>query len=125
MHKYAITAVAIISGSVVATFSGIEFGQNTYYLTGGSEVNNGGAPWYLLLLLIRRTYDRTHGTGKFLMGTVQKSGPGWDGLARSRKQCRVTDFPTSIVTFTYCAASDEAPSGMQQPRDQPLRQQYR
>jgi len=101
MRKYAITAVAIADGQALAAFSGIEFGKNMYYLTGGSEADNGGAAWHLMLMVIRRAYDRTHGSGKFLMGIAQNGGPGWEGLARSREQCRATDFPTSIVTFTY------------------------
>lgn len=102
MHKYAVTAVVTAEGRTLAAFSGIEFGENTYYLSGGSEAEIGGAAWHLMLALIRETHDRTHGSGKFLMGSVEENSPGWISLARSREQCRVVDFPTSIVTFTYC-----------------------
>ena len=101
MHKYAITAVVTAGGRTLAALSGIEFGESTYYLTGGSEADISGAAWHLMLALIRETHDRTHGSGKFLMGTVEENGPGWINLARSREQCRVHDFPTAIVTFTY------------------------
>ena len=65
---------AIADGQALAAFSGIEFGKNMYYLTGGSEADNGGAAWHLMLMVIRRAYDRTHGSGKFLMGIAQ-NGP--------------------------------------------------
>ena len=85
----------------MAAVSGIEFGRNTYYLTGGSQVRNEGVAWHLMLTAIREAYDRTLGSGKFLMGQVRKSDPGWDSLAKSRQQCRVSEFPTSVVTFAY------------------------
>jgi hypothetical protein len=100
-HKYSITAVARAGGRTLAAFFGIEFGQNTYYWTGGSRADNRGVAWHLMLETIRHAYNRTHGSGKFLMGTVEESGLGWDNLAWSRKQCRAANFPTSIVTFTY------------------------
>jgi hypothetical protein len=101
MQKYTITALVMVGGHAMAAYSGIEFGQNTYYLTGGSEANSGGAAWHLMLTMIRQAYDRTQGSGKFLMGSDQEGAQGWANLAWSREQCRVTNFPTSIVTFMY------------------------
>jgi hypothetical protein len=110
-HKYSVTAVASVGGRALAAFFGIEFGQNTYYETGGSRADNGGVAWHLMLAMIRRAYDRTYGSGKFIMGIKLKSGPGWDNLAWSREQCRVADFPTSIVTFVYRAARGDQSCG--------------
>jgi GNAT acetyltransferase-like protein len=102
MPEYLVTAAVSSYGRHVACFYGIEFGHNVYYLEGGSQPDNHGAAWYLMLEMIRQAYDRSRGTGKFLMGTTQDGRPGWAGLARSREQCRVTDFPTSVVTFSCC-----------------------
>jgi hypothetical protein len=105
MRHYAISAVARDADRALASFSGIEFGLNTYYLNGGSEADNAGAAWYLMLEMLRRSYRRSSGSGKFLMGPVLETMPGWGNLARSREQCRAADFPTSVVTFSCLAAS--------------------
>jgi hypothetical protein len=101
MQKYAVTAIVMVDSLALAAFSGIEFGQNTYYLSGGSDAGSGGAAWHLMLTMIRHAYDRTDGSGKFLMGCDHDISQGWTNLARSREQCRVTNFPTGIVTFDY------------------------
>ena len=101
MGDYTITAVVTDKRRQLAAFSGIEFGGNTYYMMGGSELENGGAAWHLLLKMIRRAYDRAPATGKFLMGPLEEQSPGWVNLARSREQCRVSNLATSIVRFTF------------------------
>jgi hypothetical protein len=108
LRQYTMTAVASNGGRPLAAVSGVEFGHNTYYLTGGSQPKNGGAAWHLLLAVIREAYNRTLGCGKFLMGPVRKYERGWDNLARSREQCRITEFPTSIVTFSYRCSADNS-----------------
>ena len=105
MGKYAMTAIATTEGVDLAAISGVQFGQHWYYLTGGSEVDNGGAAWHLMLAVIRDVYDRTSGTGKCLMGPVRQLDAGWENLARSRTQCRVSEFPSSTVTFSYSPAT--------------------
>ena len=102
LGRHAVSA-AIVSPShgTLAVFSGVEFGINSYYLTGGSRAENGGAAWCLLLAILRRTHERTGGKGKFLMGCVQEGSLGWPDLLRSRAQCRVSEFQTSIVSFFY------------------------
>jgi hypothetical protein len=102
LHRHAVSAlISLPSQGCLAAFSGVEFGQNTYYLTGGSRPDNGGAAWQLLIAMLRRTHERTGGQGKFLMGPVQEDRPGWSDLLRSRQQCRVTEFPTSLISFSY------------------------
>jgi hypothetical protein len=101
MQKHAVSAVVLLDGRALAGFAGIEFGDQTYYMLGGSSGDNGGGAWLLMLTMIRRAYDRTGGAGKFLMGAVRSSEPGWENLSRSREQCRVVEFPSSTVTFTY------------------------
>jgi hypothetical protein len=100
MDDYEITAVATDKRRPLAVFSAIEFGASTYYLTGGSARDNGGAAWHLLLTMIRRAYDRAP-AGKFVMGFLQEDIPGWANLARSREQCRVSNIATSIIMFEF------------------------
>jgi hypothetical protein len=96
------TAVASERGEARAALSGIEFGDNTFYLTGGSTRQNDGAAWHLILTVLRDTFERTSEQGKFVMGQIlDKSSPGWESLARSRAQCRASEFETSVMTFRY------------------------
>lgn len=111
MRKYTMTAIASDAGTDLAAISGVEFGAHTYYLTGGSVPDNGGSAWHLMLQVIRQAYDRTGGTGKFLMGPVRQLDAGWEDLAQSRAQCRVTEFPSSIVTFSYSGAFQDSTAG--------------
>ena len=101
LGDYTITAVISDQKRQLAAFSGIEFGANTYYVMGGSEPQNGGAAWHLLLTMIRRAYHRAPANGQFLMGPVEEESPGWVNLARSREQCRVSNLATSITWFTF------------------------
>lgn len=101
MRRHAVTAIVRVGGRAAAAFAGIEFGEHTYYMLGGSRADNGGAAWLLMLTMIRRAYERTGGAGKFLMGAVRSAEPGWENLSRSREQCRVVEYQSSTVTFTY------------------------
>ncbi len=98
--KHVVTNLAVNGRQVLATYFGIEFGDNTYYLEGASRAGNGGAAWYLLLAMLRRAYER-HPKGKFIMGYTDKATLQDEGLLRSRAACRVTDYPTSVVRFRY------------------------
>jgi hypothetical protein len=109
LRRYAVTAVAKGSGGARAAMSGIEFGGSTFYLTGGSTPQNDGAAWHLTLAMLRDTFDRTSGHGKFVMGQIlKKDSPGWQSLARSREQVRPSEFPTSVITFSYDEPSNLA-----------------
>lgn len=101
LRHHAVSAVAIDLGRLLATYSGIEFGPNSYYLNGSSEPDNGGAAWCLLLHVIKQAYTRTNGAGKFFMGSVRVNDPGWTGLHRSRLHLRVNDYTTSLISFSY------------------------
>jgi len=107
LRNHVVSAVAIDEDRILATYSGTEFGSNSYYLNGSSTSDNGGAAWCLLLEMIKHAYTRTNGTGKFVMGSVRTSESGWSGIHRSRLQCRVTDYPTSIISFSYRPYSNE------------------
>lgn len=114
MRKHAVTAIVSSGNCPMAAYAGVEFGQNTYYLLGGSRADNGGAAWLLMLTMIRRAYDRTGGTGKFMMGAVRACEPGWENLSRSREQCRVNEFASSTLAFSYAGPAQNA-----QPRTSP------
>lgn len=101
LRRHIISAVAVEEGRLLATYSGIGFGPNIYYLNGSSATDNGGAAWFLLLHMIKDAHARTNGTGKFFMGSVRADDPGWAGLHRSRLHCRVSDYTTSLVSFSY------------------------
>ena len=101
LRDHAVTATARSGADCLATYSGVEFGGNSYYLNGASTPDNGGAAWHLLLAMLRRAWDRGPGPRKFVMGTVQAPDDGWEKLDRSRQQCRVSAFPTSVVDFAY------------------------
>jgi len=101
--EHTITRLAKSKGQVLAAYYGTEFGGNFLYLEAASVAGNQGASWALLLSMIQRAYEQDP-QGKFIMGYVnyalhdeELSG----GLIRSRTACRVTDYPTTIVTFRY------------------------
>jgi hypothetical protein len=101
--EYAFTAVA--PGKALAAFSGFRFGSCTYYFDGGSAGGHSGASWFLMMNMLREAYERAL-DGKFVMGyfdyaTYAEEVGG--GLVRSRRSCRVTDYPTSIGDFTWSA----------------------
>ena len=58
----------------------------------------------MLVSTIRRAFERSDGRGLFVMGPVDDetiNKPEWQGLASSRRQCRVTQRPVAILYFTY------------------------
>lgn len=94
------TAKVIHANRVVAYFSGIDFGSITFYLDGASLQDNGGASWYLMLHMLKRAWKPN---GKVLMG-MHQPGTDWAGrenILLSRRHCRVSEFPSSVVTFSY------------------------
>jgi hypothetical protein len=101
---HVITAVVSGRNQALAAIAAIEFGQHVYYANGGSRPDNAGAAWYLTLSMLRRTYERDPAAAKFIMGYVDYATHDetiGGGLLRFRRSCRVSAYPTSIVTFTY------------------------
>ena len=102
--QYVFTAVVSGKNRALGAIFGVEFGTHVYYDSGGSRPDNGGAAWFLTLAILRRTYERNPRTAKFIMGYVdyamheEKIG---GGLLRFRRSCRVSDYPTSVVRFSY------------------------
>jgi hypothetical protein len=90
-------------GKVRAALRIVEFGPLSYYLDGAISSDSDGAGWYLMLNLLRRAYDRFP-DGKFLMGYYHEKTrdlASGAGLLRSRKSLRVSDWPTSVVSFRW------------------------
>ena len=56
-----------------------------------------GAAWLLILDMLQRSWKPG---GKFLMGQAETDA-GRDNLFLFRQHCRVSDFPSAIVQFTY------------------------
>ncbi len=102
MRRHAISATVAGESGVLSAYFAVRFGPDTFYIRGGSRERNDGAGWYLLLEMIRDAYERSDGDGRFFMGVRHDdTASGWRNLARSRQQCRVSEFPTSLVTFDY------------------------
>lgn len=102
--QYRLSAIVAASSQPLAGFMGFEFGTHTYYIDGGSRSINSGAAWYLQKSILRRTWERSQGHAKFVMGYVDYaihdemvSG----GLLRSRRAINASEYDTSIVTFLY------------------------
>ena len=91
-------------GRVQAIFRHVEFGPHTYYLDGATAAGSGGAGWRLMLTLLGRAFARAP-EGKLLLGYVYDSTRERlpDGLMRSRRSLRHSDWPTSIVAFDWRA----------------------
>ena len=102
--QYVFTAVVSGQNRALGAIFGVEFGPHVYYANGGSQPDNGGAAWYLTLAILRRTYERNPTTAKFIMGyvdyAIHEENIG-GGLLRFRRSCRVSDYPTSVVRFSY------------------------
>lgn len=91
-------------GSALAAYGGIRFGRNTFYMEGGSRRPNHGAAWRLLMEAIERAWQISDGRGLFVMGSDDRTQVGdsaWDGLAHSRRQCRIRCIETSTLRFRY------------------------
>lgn len=104
-RRYSWTGWIVHSGRTAAVMTGIDYGNNLFYIDGASLPDNGGAAWHLLIETMRQSYQR-HPHGRFVMGVDR--GPagnkeGWENLERSRQQCRVSRFPSSRVQFRYMA----------------------
>jgi Acetyltransferase (GNAT) domain len=100
----ALSAIASAAGRPLAGFYGMEFGTHTYYTSGGSRRDNRGAAWFLQKSMLQRAWDRHPGRAKFIMGYVDYATHDENvggGLLRSKRALKVTDYPTSMVSFTY------------------------
>lgn len=93
-------AIARAGENGLAGFSGIDFGANTYFLEAGSGAVNQGASWYLMLGMLERAWRRAP-QGAFIMGAQYERQVRDEGLAFSRRQCRVQRLPTSEILFEY------------------------
>lgn len=101
--KNSYAAFACNDSENFASVSGINFGENNYYLDGGRAEASHGAAWYLMIAMLRNTYNISP-TGKFVMGYVDYAihdDAVGGGLLRSRHSCRVAEQATSIVSFSF------------------------
>ena len=108
MRTHTRVSYLLRGGRLASYYVGIHYGGTFCYLEGASAADAGGAGWYLLMATIRRAYEQSGGRGRFVMGSDNDPGPGddaWEGLRRSRRQCRAEAVPTSVVEFTYADAS--------------------
>ena len=101
------TAKALRDNCTISLFSGMQFGRNLYYIEGASINQPGGSAWFLLISMLRSTFDRSQGLGTCVLGPDEKeprdpvAQAAWQNLIRQRLQCRAKPYPTSIVTFRF------------------------
>jgi hypothetical protein len=104
LRRYISVVRVIYHGRHTAFACIVQFGRQAYYVDGASIRENGGSAWYLLTDVIRKSWDICP-TGMFVMGFdgpgLRDQFAGWDNVLRQRQQCRVSQIPTSVVTFDY------------------------
>jgi hypothetical protein len=104
LRSYGVTAWVRHQERLTAFAFGVRFGDKFYYTDGASVQGNGGSAWYLLIELLRRT-QQEHPQGQFVMGynpVIPFSDvEGWSNVLRQREQCKVRNFPTSVVKFVF------------------------
>jgi len=98
----AMIALAIGSGRVLAIQNMIEFGDAHYNLDGAAANGPRGGAWHLQIAMLKRAYDRSP-KGKYLLGytDVPVVNQSAQGLLRSRRSLRATDWPTSLIQFRW------------------------
>lgn len=102
LRRYCVLGRVIFGGRRSAYTLGLLYGDRFFYTDGGSIKDNGGSAWYLLTDALRLAKEKFP-TGKFVMGhdPVEPSNlVGWDNVLRQRHQCKVSNYLTSVVTFS-------------------------
>lgn len=101
----AMIAVAEGGGRLLAIQNNVEFGDVHYYLDGAAASDTDGGAWALQLAMLKRAYDRSP-KGRFLLGytDLPVADQSAEGLLRSRRSLRASDWPTSLVRFQWAPA---------------------
>ena len=91
-----------IKGRPVSIQNMSQFGDTTYYLDGASLPEFSGAGWVLQLETMKRAYERDP-KGVYLLGytDVEPRGPEPEGLLRSRRSLRATEWSSSLISFRW------------------------
>jgi len=100
-----------MNGKCYSAFFGIEFGDNLYYISGGTTNNHHGFGSYLFLMLIQNWFAE-HPSGKFVMGFCTGRRDEWTygrGLLLYRRKLRVksvdgTEFQLRIKPVPHLQA---------------------
>lgn len=107
IRRYIVLAILRKNDTVLASFSGAEIGEASYYFDGGSVEAN-GTGWLLIMSLMHQFYQR-HPKGRFVMGCEKRQDDHfeeeWESAVRYRRRTRVSGFPSSRVTFAFSALS--------------------
>lgn len=98
----AMIAVAEGGGRILAIQNNVEFGDVHYYLDGAAASDTDGGAWALQLAMLKRAYERSP-KGRFLLGytDLPVADQSAEGLLRSRRSLRASDWPTSLVRFQW------------------------
>jgi hypothetical protein len=98
----AMIGVVTGGGRTLAIQNNVEFSDIHYYLDGAAANETEGGGWFLQLAMLRRAYERTP-NGKFLLGytDLPLDDQTAEGLLRSRRSLRASDWPSSLVRFDW------------------------
>jgi hypothetical protein len=105
MGHNAFTSIVYVDNIPMAAFSGITFGESTYFIEAGSVENNNGLFWFLLLHMLRDAYQRSP-SGKFISNYRRARDAEVPGLAFSHRQYCNTTYLTSEVIFEWANQTD-------------------
>jgi hypothetical protein len=96
--------ISMVSGGgrTLAIQNNVEFADFHYYLDGAAANETEGGGWFLQLAMLRRAYERAP-KGKFLLGytDLPVDDQTAEGLLRSRRSLRASDWPSSLVRFDW------------------------
>ena len=100
--EQAMIAMAVSSNRILAIQNIVEFGSTHYYLDGAAATDTDGGAWNLQLAMLKRAYDRFP-AGRFLLGytDLPVADQSAEGLLRSRRSLRASEWPTSLVRFEW------------------------
>ncbi len=98
----AMIGVVTGGGRTLAIQNNVEFAGFHYYLDGAAANETEGGGWFLQLAMLRRAYEHTP-KGKFLLGYTDLpiDDQMAEGLLRSRRSLRASDWPSSLVRFDW------------------------
>jgi len=95
-------ATATAEDRILAIQNIVEFGDTHYYLDGAAADHSDGGAWNLQLSMLERAYRRSP-SSRFLLGytDLPVADQAAEGLLRSRRSLRASDWPTSLIRFRW------------------------
>jgi len=106
----AMIAAAVDRGQVLAMHRDAQFGDYHYHVNAAAAPGIAGEARFLQLTMLRRAFEATP-RGKFLLGYIDDPLPerAATGLVQSRRFLRASNWPTSLVCFTWNGGDASSP----------------